>query len=516
MAHGDGGKWGMGRALRAEWTKLTSVRAWVIALLASMAVIVLLGALAASGTNYGCGGGPQSFCAPILGPNGQPVNDNFTFVHQALSSNGTITAQVAAITGSITSTNPAPAGQGPLAGAQPGLEGWAKAGLIIKASTTPGSAYAAVMLTGSHGVRLQYNYVHDRAGPTSGIPRWLQLRRTGDAVTAATSVDGVHWTTIGTVRIRQLNGVVLVGLFAASPQFTQVTQHPFGQQAVGGPTDATATFDHVRLEASGTGQGWTETVVGGTGGPGGMPTGYRQAGATFTVTGSGDIAPVAGGQANGGGQPFEHTLLGTFLGLIVMVVIAALFMTAEYRRGLIRTTLVATPRRSRVLLAKVAVITTVAFIAGTVAAVIAVAISDPILKAHGVPITPIGLGTKLRVETGTGLIMAGSAALALATGTIFRRSVGAVTLVFAVIVVPYILATGGVLSSGAGEWLLRVSPAAAFAAQQTLREYSQVQVAYTPANGFYPLGAWAGVAVLFGYAAAAIGLAAYRLNRRDA
>ena len=35
--------------------------------------------------------------------------------------------------------------------------------------------------------------------------------------------------------------------------------------------------------------------------------------------------------------------MGAFAGLIVMVVIGAMFMTAEYRRGLIRTTLAATP-----------------------------------------------------------------------------------------------------------------------------------------------------------------------------
>ena len=50
---------------------------------------------------------------------------------------------------------------------QPGLQPWAKAGLIVKASTTQGSAYAAIMVTGGHGVRMQYDYTHDVAGPTA-------------------------------------------------------------------------------------------------------------------------------------------------------------------------------------------------------------------------------------------------------------------------------------------------------------------------------------------------------------
>ena len=36
-----------------------------------------------------------------------------------------------------------------------GLVPWAKAGIIIKASTRQGSAYAAMMVTGGHGVRMQ-------------------------------------------------------------------------------------------------------------------------------------------------------------------------------------------------------------------------------------------------------------------------------------------------------------------------------------------------------------------------
>jgi ABC-type transport system involved in multi-copper enzyme maturation permease subunit len=39
---------------------------------------------------------------------------------------------------------------------------------------------------------------------------------------------------------------------------------------------------------------------------------------------------------------------------------------------------------------------------------------------------------------------------------------------------------------------------------------------YTPTTGFYPLGQWAGFAVLCGYAAAALILATFLLRKRDA
>jgi ABC-type transport system involved in multi-copper enzyme maturation permease subunit len=66
------------------------------------------------------------------------------------------------------------------------------------------------------------------------------------------------------------------------------------------------------------------------------------------------------------------------------------------------------------------------------------------------------------------------------------------------------------------DWLARVTPAAAFAVQQTLTQYSQVSNVYTPSAGYWPLAPWAGLTVLCAWAAVALGLAAYLLNRRDA
>ena len=69
--------------------------------------------------------------------------------------------------------------------------------------------------------------------------------------------------------------------------------------------------------------------------------------------------------------------MGTFAGLIAVIVVATMFITAEYRRGLIRTTLTASPRRGRVLAAKAIVIGAVAFVAGLVAAAVAVIFGAP-------------------------------------------------------------------------------------------------------------------------------------------
>jgi hypothetical protein len=86
-----------------------------------------------------------------------------------------------------------------------------------------------------------------------------------------------------------------------------------------------------------------------------------------------------------------------------------------------------------------------------------------------------------------------------------------------VIVLPYFFAVPlAVLPTGAGDWLLRVTPAAGFAIQQPYPAYQQVTGSYTPGNGYYPLAPWAGFAVLCAWTALTLGLAGYLLHRRDA
>jgi hypothetical protein len=77
------------------------------------------------------------------GPGGEPVTDSFYFVHRPLTGNGSMTVSVSALNSSIPTTP---------TDLRPGSVPWAKAGLIIKDRTRQGSTYAAIMVTGGHGV----------------------------------------------------------------------------------------------------------------------------------------------------------------------------------------------------------------------------------------------------------------------------------------------------------------------------------------------------------------------------
>jgi ABC-type transport system involved in multi-copper enzyme maturation permease subunit len=248
---------------------------------------------------------------------------------------------------------------------------------------------------------------------------------------------------------------------------------------------------------------------------GGLPTSSEQvdeSAGTFTVTGTGDIAPAVAGPE---GNTVEQSLIGAFAGLIVLIVAGTMSITTEYRRGMIRTTFTATPGRGRVLAAKAAVVGTITFLAGLAATATAFAVVGRIRRENDDVVLPVTSLTEVRVVLGTAALLAVASVFALALGAVLRRSAAAVTAAIVLIVLPYILAVASILPSGPGEWLLRVTPAAAFAVQQSIPEYAQVSRAYTPVSGYYPLAPWVGFAVLCVWTALAMGLAAVLIRRRD-
>jgi len=367
-------------------------------------------------------------------------------------------------------------------------------------------------------VRLQWDFTHDVAGLAGKVsaasPRWLRLTRSGDVITGYDSADGAHWTRVGTATLAGLPATVQAGPFAASPMYSANSTSFGGASSTGGPTLATAAFDQVSLLGDWPAGKWTgQDIHGATDiALSASAVGFTQAGGRLTVSGTGDIAPSTDYI-----DSVKHTLAGTFAGLIAVVVIGVMFITAEYRRGLIRTTLTASPRRGRVLAAKAIVLAAVTFAAGLVAAAVTIPLGEHLLRQSGNPIFPASVLTMTRIVAGTAGLLAVSAVLGLAVGTLLRRSVAAVTVVIAGVVLPYVLAvTPGILPIGAEQWLVRVTPAAAFAVQQGVVQYPQVNTVYAAGTGYFPLAPWAGFAVLCAWTALALALAAFLLRRRDA
>jgi ABC-type transport system involved in multi-copper enzyme maturation permease subunit len=505
--------------VHAEWTKFRTVRGWVIAAGITIAMITAF-VFVATVTSQSCTGtgGPSACPAQPTGPGGVPVVDDFYFAHQPVTGNGTITAAVTSLTGQVETGQ---AGNGALQ-LGPGLQPWSKAGIIIKENTSPGSAYAAMMITGSQGVRMQWDYVNDTPGlagrVSASAPRWLRLVRHGATITGYDSADGTHWALVGTATLPGLTSTAQAGLFAAGSYY----ESRFCTSDSNFCTRATGVFRHIGLSWPAT--GWTGTNVGGPAFGVPAPGTLRQRPGSLTVASFGDISPAAGTAYGGSGQSLQRALDGTFFGLIPLIVVAAMFITAEYRRGLIRVSLTAAPRRGQLLAAKAVVIGAVGFVTGLAAAVLALAVGTPLLLRAGGLQWPVSLLTEARMVAGTGALLAVAAVLALAIGTIVRRSAPAVAIVIAVIVVPYLLSFGPLHGSqpqgsgpgGGGGWPLQVTPAAALSVQQAVPQFHQLLAVYPLQNGYYPLAPWAGLAVECAWAAAALALALFLLRRRDA
>src|SRR5215469_11117182 len=166
-----------GQLVRAEWVKFRTVRGWVIGMIVACLITVLLGIFAAGNVNIGCQNAPNGpiltgkACTPHypIGPGGEAVVDSYYFVHQPLTGNGSITVRLTSLAGLHGATGIKQAGGNPLVGMTKGIVPWAKAGLLLTSSTKPGSPYAAMMVTGAHGVRMQYNYIHDSAGMPGAV-----------------------------------------------------------------------------------------------------------------------------------------------------------------------------------------------------------------------------------------------------------------------------------------------------------------------------------------------------------
>ncbi|MEV6969867.1 hypothetical protein AB0M47_32610 [Hamadaea sp. NPDC051192] len=472
----------------------------LLALAAAVLSVVALGLLYAFGNQSSCDG-PCPAAATDSG--GALVSDRFWLRHRDLGTTGAITVRLTSMTGTI--TYPPPDHDEIV----PGLTPWAKVGVIVKDGVRPGSPYAALVMTGSHGVRFQYAYTEDvagTAGSASGVseqsPRWLRLTRTGDTVEGFESADGTAWRKVGSATLPGLPATAQVGLLATSPGDLSLREIGLG----GGLeevrfTQAVGVFDTITTEGTTAGSGdWQSAAVGDMNHTDWekfhTASGASEQNGVVTIAGTGDIGPIS----EDGGISAERTLSGLLVALIILLVVGARHgaRTAsaggDLRRGAVR-------------------IGVAAFATALPAIGVTVPVSMAILAGKDIPVDQLPMLTGVRVVLGLAAVLALATVFAYGLGVVLRRAWTAAGVALALVALPYAVTVVPFLPDVAGTWLLRLTPAAGFAVQQTLTEYTQVTAHYTPANGYYPLPGWAGLAVLCAYTGVVLGIA---LRRRPA
>ena len=139
----------------------------------------------------------------------------------------------------------------------------------------------------------------------------------------------------------------------------------------------------------------------------------------------GFAALMAGTSDENAPMNLAATQFGYNFGVVVIMVMAALAVTTEYRFSTIRATFLAVPSRTKALLAKTTVVALLGGLIGTLAAFGSWGIAKIIT-----PEAELALNSAYawRAVAGVGLIYAISSVIAVAVGTFIRHSAGAISL----------------------------------------------------------------------------------------
>ena len=169
---------------------------------------------------------------------------------------------------------------------------------------------------------------------------------------------------------------------------------------------------------------------------------------------------------------------------------------------LFRSTFAAIPYRPAVLAAKGLVFSAITFVVGEAVSFVAFVIGQSILSGH-TPTASLSDPSALRAVIGAGLYLVVLGLFALGLATIIHHTAASISaFVGSLFVLPIIAA---VLPSSFSDDVSRFLP-------------QQIGTVMTTANyhGTDPFSAWAGLAILGGYAAAALVIGGVLLVRRDA
>jgi ABC-2 type transport system permease protein len=224
------------------------------------------------------------------------------------------------------------------------------------------------------------------------------------------------------------------------------------------------------------------------------------AGALILIAGA--VTPTALATTYTGGSPARETLALAGLAQTFALIAGALAVTSEFRHKTIVPAVLITPRRGRVLAAKLVTLTGAGLVFGLAAFVIASAITMPVLASRHIDSGVDGAQLAAIIAGGAATTAIG-AALGVGVGAVIRNQVGAIVTLLALLYV--------------AEPLLGFIPQVGTAVQ----EYGIGGLA-TGATGTsgYPvtthvLGQATAIAVLVGYSLAALLAGATLLRHRD-
>jgi ABC-2 type transport system permease protein len=203
-------------------------------------------------------------------------------------------------------------------------------------------------------------------------------------------------------------------------------------------------------------------------------------------------------------SPVTTSMVGNIWTLIIYAVFGVLVMSREYSGGLIRLTLSATPRRGRVLAAKLLLVSGITLLFGLLTTVGMFLVGQTVLGAYGMPVANLGDADARRMVLGLGAVMPFFPLVGFALAVIFRSTAGAITAVLGLLWLPEIF--GNFLLAWWQEHVLSLLPSNAMDSF-TLAHIEPSATDLDPVLGAVVAGVWL---------MAGVGAAYLTLVRRDA
>jgi ABC-2 type transport system permease protein len=217
---------------------------------------------------------------------------------------------------------------------------------------------------------------------------------------------------------------------------------------------------------------------------------------TFLVTHGASHHPK--GWYQQGFDPTNEALAGLAIGSLALGVLGIMAVSGEYGTGTMRSSLAAMPRRGVLLTAKIAVVGLSTLVIGEVLSFLCFFEGQAVLSG-GAPRASLGQPGVLRAVALSGAFLALFALLGLGIGTVIRHTAGAIA-VFAGVtfLVP-------ILFNSISHGIARFAPELIFA--------NSIAAVDRQSNS---LSVTIGFVLMLSYCAAALGLGALLLDRRDA
>ncbi|EMD22462.1 ABC transporter permease [Amycolatopsis azurea] len=138
----------------------------------------------------------------------------------------------------------------------------------------------------------------------------------------------------------------------------------------------------------------------------------------------GFAAIFAGAAPSGEFTDVSNSQFGYVFGMTVIMVLAALSVTTEYRFGTIRTTFQAVPNRKAALLAKTGVVALLSLVIGEIAAFAAWGLAS-VMRPEDLMLNTTAEWISV---AGVGVVFALASVIAVAVGILIRQSAGAISL----------------------------------------------------------------------------------------